>query len=297
MKIYMIKNRKGITLIELLIVLAIIGIVITGASSMFLFGRISFSSGETQYGLQTDTRLAMESITNDIRYATKVELRNSSISSDPYETVIYFDSASNAIVKVFGGSTISSHKINSPSNSPLMFYESSSSTGNLISYVIQASENGRMYDISADLLLLNTNIVTGGTSGSALAFLTPSAYHAKELAPTVVFASGVTNTSSTTVLNYSKPTFDYGSNIGVAVTAHKISAANITVSRTNIAGLMSQLTVSVVQAGNVGVNQIQNKDRIELKIYNAGVSSPTDDDIQYFVNLVYNSSSGLWEIS
>jgi prepilin-type N-terminal cleavage/methylation domain-containing protein len=64
-----ISNRSGFSLIELIVVIAILSIVITSAFSLFSFGNTIFRKGSSQYNVQADLRLASDFITNQLRYA------------------------------------------------------------------------------------------------------------------------------------------------------------------------------------------------------------------------------------
>lgn len=68
----MIKNNKGITLIEIIVVLAIMGIVVTVVGSIFGFGTKTFKK-TTDRGLsQQDERLVVTKVTNALRTARKI---------------------------------------------------------------------------------------------------------------------------------------------------------------------------------------------------------------------------------
>ena len=103
-----LSNRKGFTLIELIIVLAIMGIVINLAFSMNIFGIRTYAKGSDRYDLNTETNLLSEYITRNIRYAYGVEIltaldtipSSSDIASseDPMDAYIY---VSNVLDKAF----------------------------------------------------------------------------------------------------------------------------------------------------------------------------------------------------
>lgn len=63
----MIKNRKGFTLIELMIVLALLSVVIMIAFSVFSFGLKSFNAQTDNIGNQSNVRYVISDITNEIR--------------------------------------------------------------------------------------------------------------------------------------------------------------------------------------------------------------------------------------
>jgi prepilin-type N-terminal cleavage/methylation domain-containing protein len=71
------KSSKGLTLIELLISFALIGIVLSAAFSLQLFGVRSFKRGEEKSDNQFDVRMAAEFITKQLRYAKTVEILTS----------------------------------------------------------------------------------------------------------------------------------------------------------------------------------------------------------------------------
>lgn len=65
------KTRKGVTLIELLLALALISIVITIGFSIFSLGNKTQSIASSESQMQADSRLTTEYINNILRYATK----------------------------------------------------------------------------------------------------------------------------------------------------------------------------------------------------------------------------------
>ena len=65
------KNRKGVTLIELILALALIGIIITIGTNMFLIGNKSQKVTILEAEMQANTRLVSENINNIMRFATK----------------------------------------------------------------------------------------------------------------------------------------------------------------------------------------------------------------------------------
>src|SRR5690554_4931759 len=62
------KNRKGITLIELVLTVALMGLVIQGLYSVFFVGTNSYSVSTNKGFSQQDIRLASEFIKNELKY-------------------------------------------------------------------------------------------------------------------------------------------------------------------------------------------------------------------------------------
>jgi prepilin-type N-terminal cleavage/methylation domain-containing protein len=68
------KNQKGFTLVELMVVLALLGIVL-GLGYMFLnFGVMSFNRGERHAIAQQAARITSVYITNELRFAREIEI-------------------------------------------------------------------------------------------------------------------------------------------------------------------------------------------------------------------------------
>lgn len=65
------KKRKGITLIEVVLVLALAGIVIVAATNMFIFSNKVHKVSAEEADIQATTRLIAEQINNIVRLATK----------------------------------------------------------------------------------------------------------------------------------------------------------------------------------------------------------------------------------
>lgn len=61
------KVRKGVTLIELIVVVALIGLVLSIPISMYMVGQKSHASTSREFTLQSNVRLATQKITNTIR--------------------------------------------------------------------------------------------------------------------------------------------------------------------------------------------------------------------------------------
>ena len=70
----MIRNEKGVTLIEVLIVSGAMVIVLAGIYSFYLSGQKIFHSGAEQVELHDSLRLTAEKISRELRFAESVTL-------------------------------------------------------------------------------------------------------------------------------------------------------------------------------------------------------------------------------
>jgi len=80
--ILFIKNKNGFTLIEMMIVVAILGIIILGLVTFFTGGTRAWVTGQHQLEAQRNARLSMDQMVREIREADKVKYTSTSILID-----------------------------------------------------------------------------------------------------------------------------------------------------------------------------------------------------------------------
>lgn len=99
-------NNKGVTLVELVVVVAIIGIISTVIANVFIFGNKTFNKVESRSAGQMDVRIVVQTISKELRYADdielfkKIELLNNVYDED--SKYIYFDESSKKVMKKEG---------------------------------------------------------------------------------------------------------------------------------------------------------------------------------------------------
>ena len=69
---YYIKNKKGVSLIELLVVITILGIVILGLVTFFTGGTRSWIAGQSQLKAQRNARQAMDRMVRELRHSERL---------------------------------------------------------------------------------------------------------------------------------------------------------------------------------------------------------------------------------
>lgn len=156
-----LNSRSGVSLFELIIVLAIIGIVIMVAASSDLFGLNTFRKAEENSKNQFETRMASDFITKHLRYADSLALlaspQTSAPSADGYnyiyvnggELYYYENGVANSIP---GVDDVDDFQISLTANN----YN--------LAFVVGKSGYGNKYDIASDVDVLNLKSKIAGTS-------------------------------------------------------------------------------------------------------------------------------------
>ena len=82
MKIRELKeNKKGITLVELLIAIALLSIVLAAAFNLFFFNNRLFVRGTSLSQVQFDVRMASQHVTKELRNSSEISTTNSSLTN------------------------------------------------------------------------------------------------------------------------------------------------------------------------------------------------------------------------
>jgi prepilin-type N-terminal cleavage/methylation domain-containing protein len=94
MMLLFMRRKKGLTLVEVMVTLAILGIVMSVLFSFLIFGNRTFNKDMTQYDIQSNTRLASDGLSDLLQYAVELELVDppvSAIADDNLYNFIYFE--------------------------------------------------------------------------------------------------------------------------------------------------------------------------------------------------------------
>ncbi len=92
----LLNNNRGLTLVEIIVVMVIMGVIITAIASFFLSSNRVFTLSKDQRNVQSEVRLALDQILLDIRYAKEVELITveAAKSPEPGYNYIYMEDGS-----------------------------------------------------------------------------------------------------------------------------------------------------------------------------------------------------------
>lgn len=160
-------SQRGLGLIELVIALSLLSVVLAAVYSYYFFGNRSFSTGEAQQNLQQNVRHASAFVTNEIRFASEVEILSENPLSfesgwyyiylkDGDEENIFFrsDDGEKPIPGIITDDT-------SYDSGALVFNGAGS---NVLQFTISASNNDQNYNIESQVQPLNISGSIGGSN-------------------------------------------------------------------------------------------------------------------------------------
>lgn len=138
------QNRKGFTLVELIVTMAILSIVLGAVMNLFLFNNKVYSQSENLASVQFDVRMAADFITTELRNMHGVSTENSALTN------------SVDLAKV---------KVKYPSVKNVKFKIIKQESKYLVLYSITGSDinNGNSYSLDSRVLLNNIKSATEST--------------------------------------------------------------------------------------------------------------------------------------
>lgn len=68
------RKKKGVTLVELVIVSSMLVVIVSLAFSLYFFGTKSFQNGVSRSNVQQNINMAANAITKELRYATEISI-------------------------------------------------------------------------------------------------------------------------------------------------------------------------------------------------------------------------------
>lgn len=187
-------NHSGLTLIEVIIVIAILGVVMATIYSLSAYGLSSFSVSNKSANDQFDVLMATDFISNNVRYADQIQILNAvpTGSTPTGAHDIYLDNGE--IYYKIGGTT--SQIIGTTGISDYaMTFEKKAGTHNVLNFKI-GKVGTTTPDISTDLIILNTSQtgIAGTSPGIGIRY-----YIDKAEAVTPVSITGLSSLSTISV--------------------------------------------------------------------------------------------------
>lgn len=165
--IKILNNKKGLTLVELIIAVIFLTIVMGVASSMFFSGNSMFKKGVDQYDLQSSIRLTSDFIVNKVRNVSEISLV-APASPQTYDQ-IYLD-AKCIVYKPAGGAVVNKTDAIINSTSDVSFSLVPSGSKYMLIIKIKGSKGTNTYDINTKIFLNNVQTATANNNKTIIYF-------------------------------------------------------------------------------------------------------------------------------
>ena len=300
-----IKNSRGVTLVELLISLALVGVVLSIAVSVFLFGNTSFRSGSSQYDLQAKVRFALFELTEDVRFAKEMtiltagDINIGTLTAESggiypavsaFDTYIFYDPSENAVVKL---SRSNMEKIILPTDaaSPLTF-TAVGTPANTLHFQVSGQDNkqSRTFNVESEILMLNKPSATG-TTGVGVRYTSPDAYISRMQWPEATL-SGVNNDKKLEIIfDALKPIRLFEFEVIPGANSNQLQEGNVKITPENT--FTSKLTIDFFQIGGNPKNFVDG-DQIAIIVEFGTEASP---EYQAYYSVTYvGGSTKAWRI-
>lgn len=150
----MLSNNRGITLIELIISIAIMGVIVLAIMSLFGFGNKSFIYSNKRSDLQNQVQLVSNIITEEIRNATEISLND---TSPPFSdnTYNYITISGQKIILVNNGISTEKTEAIITEYNPMFTLTELSNRNNIVSFTIKGTIDGQDYEVTTKVALNN----------------------------------------------------------------------------------------------------------------------------------------------
>ena len=167
-------NRRGVTLLELIIALSILSIVMLTLGSINLFGLRTFARSRDRSEHQFEVRMPAEFIARKLRYADSVEILSAVPVSMPEGAHEIFLDSGQLIFREYGSASVilGTHGVSDYS----LVMAKKSGTTNVVQYTI-GKVGTAQFDLLTDVIILNLGSagITGPTQGIGVRYYTNSA--------------------------------------------------------------------------------------------------------------------------
>lgn len=157
----MLNDKKGLSLVELIVAMSILLLVLAIAYPLYAFGERSFRVGSSQSIIQQNIRMASDFVSREVRYATNLRIYADMASAGipnpiPSDHEFNYIVIDGSVIKHLDkdGETIIPQGLSDGVIFDLVFQRKS---GNILYVKISGTDNVRSYDIETEVLLLNTS--------------------------------------------------------------------------------------------------------------------------------------------
>jgi len=172
-----VKNNKGLSLAELIIALALLGMTLALGYILIVTVTNIFTLAEKRSNIQQGARMAGDLITQKVRYANYLEIIDVSTPANFANTSYYYIyQTGNAIQYRLPGEN-TGNNISSGIFDDLHFnlLFTKGTNNQILNFSVQASKmDATAYSISSEVLCLNLTEITGLNSNKAIRFKMPA---------------------------------------------------------------------------------------------------------------------------
>ncbi|MBU5677588.1 hypothetical protein KQI88_14285 [Alkaliphilus sp. MSJ-5] len=150
----LIKNNKGYTFIELLLILAFLGILMLIINSLSILGLKTFNFASYQGSLQQNLRLATNFITKETRFASDVQILNLSLS----ELITEMEKTDNEYHYIYLENNVLKYRYEDKSNyvaDKIKELDFNKSTKNILKFDVLGENSTPNYKLGTEVVILN----------------------------------------------------------------------------------------------------------------------------------------------
>lgn len=161
-----LRSSQGVTLVELLVAVSLLGMVLGVAYSAYTFGYRSFIQGTEQAALQREARLIVRSLTDEIRYAQEVQVLETVPNAPaPQDIFVYVEDG--RVFRLENGKSTQIGDSSGDISASLWFEAEDSHT---LEFVLTVSSQKRQYKLEGSITPLNMEKAISEASGSVLLY-------------------------------------------------------------------------------------------------------------------------------
>ena len=171
MKKHPLFRQDGISLVELVIVLALLSVVLAIGYNFYFFGVNAFATGEKQSNVQQNIRMSSNYIKKEIQFAHNMAVMNDiaevPLNDDQYD-YIYLDPNTGMLTHLQNGEATGIDVLGGLSSGTNLTanFRPQSAGSNILIYTISGVNEGQTYDISSDIYLPNVPAIEISASAS-----------------------------------------------------------------------------------------------------------------------------------
>lgn len=150
--LFAVYRKKGFTLVELIIFLALLGVVLTIGYRIFFSGQNTYAMGSDQYQLQSEIRKAGDFIIDEVRNATEIDIINTPFFPQTGYGYIYLHD-SKIVYEYSGGTRNITDSLVKDEN--VFSIRKDPDNRNFLCIDMTGTLNGNTYNLSTEILLKN----------------------------------------------------------------------------------------------------------------------------------------------